>query len=359
MTKALFFDPARTFEDNYANGPFNMDQVEYRDESTESKFSFLGFPVRSPFGIAAGSLPTSRHTNAAFKLGYDVVVYKTQRSGEFPSNPFPNVLPIDVQGDITLDRLKKPFVVRSDFPKNLKELSITNSFGVPSYGPSVWSDDLTRAVEGAGTGQLLIMSVVGTIREGMSAPEYYNDFAVAAQEAKDAGAQVIEINLSCPNVASEGIICYSIDAVYEICRLTKEAIGDTPLVIKVGYYASDQQELLERIVEKVSPYIGAISSINTLSGEIVKKDGSQALPGKGRLRSGICGAGIAWAGLDMVQRLDTLRREKGYTYEIIGVGGVMSPADFDEYRKAGADLVQSVTGAMWNPSLAAEIKATL
>lgn len=359
MTEALFYDPARTFEDNYANGPFNMDQKDYRDGSIKSQFTFLGFPVQSPFGIAAGSLPTSRHTNAAFTLGYDVVVYKTQRSGEFPSNPFPNVLPIDVTGDITLDRLKKPFVVRKEYPTDLKELSITNSFGVPSYGPTVWQDDLTKALQGAGTGQLLIMSVVGTIREGMTATEYYNDFAVAAREAKDAGAQVIEINLSCPNVASEGVICYSIDAVYEICKLTKEAIGDIPLIIKVGYYAPEQQQLLEDIVEKVSPYIGAISSINTLAGEIVKEDGTQALPGKGRLRSGICGAGISWAGLDMVQRLHALRKQKGYTYEIIGVGGVMSPAEFHEYRKAGANLVQSVTGAMWNQYLARDIKATL
>ncbi|TAL14502.1 diguanylate cyclase [Patescibacteria group bacterium] len=359
MTKALFYDPARTFEDNYANGPFNMDQKDYRDETVEPKFHFLGFPIQSPFGIAAGSLPTSRHTNAAFKLGYDVVVYKTQRSGEFPSNAFPNVLPIDVKGDITLERLKKPFVVRSNFPKNLRELSITNSFGVPSYGPSVWQDDLTHAIAGVGAGQLLIMSVVGTIREGMTPSEYYEDFALAAREAKESGAQVIEVNLSCPNVASEGVICYSIDAVYEICKLTKEAIGDTPLVIKVGYYAPEQQDLLERIVEKVSPYIGAISSINTLAGEIVKEDGTQALPGKGRLRSGICGAGITWAGLDMVRRLDTLRREKGYTYEIIGVGGVMSPIEFHEYRKAGANLVQSVTGAMWNQYLAQDVKASL
>ncbi len=359
MTNARFYDPDRTFEDNYAHGPFNMDQKDYRSEDNEPKFHFLGFPIYSPFGIAAGSLPTSRHTNAAFSLGYDVVVYKTQRSGEFPSNPFPNVLPIDVKGDITLERLKKPFVVREDYPTNLKELSITNSFGVPSYGPGVWSDDLTHALQGAGKGQLLIMSVVGTIREGMTPTEYYNDFAVAAREAKDAGAQVIEINLSCPNVASEGVICYSIDAVYEICQLTKKAIGDVPLIIKVGYYAPEQQELLERIVEKVSPYVAAISSINTLAGEIVNADGSQALPGKGRLRSGICGAGITWAGLDMVKRLDTLRREKDYSYEIIGVGGVMSPADFNEYRDAGADLVQSVTGAMWNQYLARDIKASL
>ena len=34
----------------------------------------------------------------------------------------------------------------------------------------------------------------------------------------------------------------------------------------------------------------------------------------------------------------------------------MKPADYKEYRDAGADVVQSVTGAMWNQYLAQEIK---
>jgi hypothetical protein len=38
---------------------------------------------------------------------------------------------------------------------------------------------------------------------------------------------------------------------------------------------------------------------------------------------------------------------------------VMTPADFQDYRKAGADVVQSVTAAMWNDNLAVEIKASL
>jgi dihydroorotate dehydrogenase len=58
----------------------------------------------------------------------------------------------------------------------------------------------------------------------------------------------------------------------------------------------------------------------------------------------------------MVRRLNDLRKVKGYSYEIIGVGGVMKPADYKEYRDAGADVVQSVTGAMWNQYLAQEIK---
>ena len=138
---------------------------------------------------------------------------------------------------------------------------------------------------------------------------------------------------------------------------TKAALGDTPLIIKVGYYAPEQQAVLEEVVRDVNPYVAAISAINTLQGTIVDASGEQALPGTGRLKSGVCGAGIKWAGLDMVRRLDALRKREGYGYEIIGVGGVMTPADFAQYRAAGADVVQAVTAPMWNEHLAQDIKA--
>lgn len=354
----MFYDPKKTFDDNVQNGPF-FETVEPYVNEGEPQYEFLGFPIYSPFGIAAGSLPTSRHTTAAFQLGYDVVVYKTQRAHEFPTNPFPNILPLDLDSDLTLERMKEPVVAAKEFPNEPRKLNITNSFGVPSPNPSVWTKDLPNAIAGAGKGQLLIMSVVGTIREGYGPEEYYDDFATAAKLAKDAGAKVVEINLSCPNVASEGVICYSSDAVYEICKRSKAALEDTPLVIKVGYYTPEQQPLLEEIVERIQPYVAAISAINTLAATVVDEHGEQALPGKGRLKSGVCGACIRWAGLDMVKRLDTLRKEKGYDYKIIGVGGVMTPEDFHACRNAGADVVQAVTAPMWHPELAHEIKDTL
>ena len=352
-----FYDPAKTFEENVAMGPFELDGIDLRDQNADPKYTFLGHAINFPFGIAAGSLPTSRHTSAAFRLGYDVVVYKTQRSTTFPCNQFPNVLPVQIDGDLTLEKMQGTLTVAPEYSSDLSKLSITNSFGVPSPDPSVWTADLPQALAGAGIGQLLIMSVVGTIKEGFSPDEYYEDFARAARLAKDAGATVIEVNLSCPNVASEGVVCYSKDAVYEICKRAKAAIGDIPLIIKIGYFSDAQQSLLEEIVAQVSPYVGAISAINTLAAAIVDENGEQALPGKGRMKSGVCGAGIKWAGLDMVTRLNALRKTKGYTYEIIGVGGVMSPDDFSAYRAAGADVVQAVTAPMWYPRLAANIKA--
>ncbi len=100
-----------------------------------------------------------------------------------------------------------------------------------------------------------------------------------------------------------------------------------------------------------------ISAINTIQATIVDEQGKQALPGEGRLRSGVCGASIKWAGLDMTKKLKKIKEELHLNFQIIGVGGVMTALDFLEYRDAGADAVMSATGAMWNPYLAREVKS--
>src|SRR3954462_14925690 len=141
--------------------------------------------------------------------------------------------------------------------------------------------------------------------------------------------------------------------------MVKQVVGDIPVIAKLGYFTPGQQKLLEKIVLDTQPYFAAYSTINTIQAEVVDEEGKQLLPGEGRLKSGICGAGIKWAGIDMVKRLAALRKEHGLSYEIIGVGGVMDAQDFQDYRQAGADVVQSVTAAMWNQNLAAEIKKTL
>jgi dihydroorotate dehydrogenase len=354
---ATLFDPAKTFDDNFDHGPY-ADSTVYKNQG-EPSYSFLGHKLYAPFGIAAGSLPSSKHVAAAFKKGFDVVCYKTQRSVQFKVNDWPNVTYLDVEGDLTLEKAAEPVVGRLESDQPVEKLTITNSFGNPSRGPDFWVEDMKRAVAAQGKGQLLIASVVGTIQEGFSSEDYYDDFAKAAALAVSAGVPAIEVNLSCPNVANEGILCYSPEAVVDICRRVKAAIGDVPLIAKVGYFTPEQQPSLEKIVDQTKDYLSAFSAINTIVATVVDEQGKQLLPGAGRLKSGACGAGIKWAGLDMVKRLDALRKAKSLKYEIIGVGGVMTPADFHDYRDAGADAVQSVTAAMWNADLAAEVKASL
>ncbi len=359
MLHTPFYDNLKTFDDNFDNGPFGAFKNAKPQKTTKPRYTFLGYKINFPFGIAAGPLPNSKFTKAAFDMGFDVVCYKTQRSVDFPCNEFPNVLFVQTNGDLTLAKAKKPLIGKLKSTNSIKEFSITNSFGNPSRGPKFWKNDLKKALSGEGKGQLLIMSIVGTIKKGFADEDYYDDFANTAEIAYKAGVRAIELNLSCPNVANEGILCYTPKAVEEICRRVRDRIGNTPIVAKVGYFSKDQQDLLETIVKKMAPFVNAISAINTIPAPVVDEKGKQALPGPNRLYSGVCGAGIKWAGLDLVKRLNKLRKKKGYKYEIIGVGGVMSPHDYALYKKADADVVMSCTGAMWNPYLAQNIKDNL
>jgi dihydroorotate dehydrogenase (NAD+) catalytic subunit len=355
---APFYDPLKTFEENFDNGPFgDLQKAKPLKTKEASRYNFLGYKVNFPFGIAAGSLPTSKHIKAAFNMGFDIATYKTQRTTIIPANQFPNVIPINVEGDVTIEKADKGLKMADEFNKDYKKLTITNSFGNPSRGPKFWAEDVRKALNAEGKGQLLIVSVCGTIKKDQTQDEYFQDFADAAKLAASTGVKAIELNLSCPNVANEGIICYTYDAVMEIVKRTRKAIGKkTKIILKFGYFTENQQRLLEKIIVGVAPMIDAISLINTIPAAVYKKDGTQALPGEGRLKSGLCGAGIKWAGIDMVKRLSNIRKKNNYIFEIIGVGGVMTPDDFDDYRKAGADAVMSVTGSMWNPHLAKEIK---
>ena len=139
----------------------------------------------------------------------------------------------------------------------------------------------------------------------------------------------------------------------KVAQAIKEVIGYIPLIIKIAYFKDD--ESLRNFIKEIGQVAQGISAINTIGAEIINEKGEQALPGEGRLRSGVCGHAIKWAGLDMVKKLKKLHDELNYNFTIIGVGGVTTADDFFEYRNTGADIVMSATGAMWNPYLGREV----
>lgn len=185
----MIYDPSKTFDANVDEGPFPLDtgQPPYKNHG-EPAYGFLGHKLYSPFGIGAGSLPTSKHVAFAFQRGLDVVCYKTQRSVVFQANQFPHVVYVDVDGDVTLKKAAQPLVGHDDSDLPPEQLTITNSFGNPSRGPDFWVEDMKRAVAAQGKGQLLIASVVGTIQDGFTQEDYYDDFARTAKLAAGAPA---------------------------------------------------------------------------------------------------------------------------------------------------------------------------
>lgn len=343
-----FFDPEKSYQDNFHYGPFGLfAQPCPIAEPIPPQHTFLGHPVRTPFGIPAGPLLNGKFVKAALDMGFDIPVYKTVRTHAFPCHPWPNVLSVDVAGDLTLDKNRLVANHRYGQP-----ISITNSFGVPSFSPDFWQPDLADAVRHARPGQVVVGSYQGTKTGDVAA--YIADFILGARLLKETGVKIIEVNLSCPNEGTAALLCFDFARTRAIVEAIKNELGSLPLVTKIAYFKDDIT--LRLLLQSIGNIVDGISAINTISAEIVDEQGQQALPGEGRLRSGVCGHSIKWAGLEMSRRLAALREEMQLRFAIVGVGGVGSPADFADYRAAGADAVMSATAAMWNPLLAHEIK---
>ncbi len=353
MNTTPFYDPTISYEDNYQKGPFGaFAKADKFQQKGAPDYEFLGQKVYLPFGIPAGPLLNSNFVKAAFQKGFDVCVYKTVRADIFPCHPFPNVLAIHFDGkDLTLKHLEDTVLADNKYED---PISITNSFGVPSRKAEIWQEDVKKAISYAGKGQLMILSFMGTVKKDQSQQEFIDDFVLAAKLSQETGAKVLEANLSCPNIGNEGLVCYNLEVTKKVTEGIRKVIGNTPLVLKIGYYRDDKD--LEKFAEIANEYADDIAGINTLQASVVDKDGEQALPGPGRLKSGVCGQGIKWAGLETVKKLKNIREKRGFSYSITGVGGVTRPQDYVVYRKAGADCVMSATGAMWNPLLAQQIK---
>ena len=349
MSSVPFYDPAKSYLDNFEHGPFGL----FADTTPTSRISeprhqFLGHRVFTPFGIPAGPLINGRFVKAALDMGFDIPVYKTVRTHRYACHPWPNVLAVRVQGDLAPNRT---LVADHDYSE---PISITNSFGVPSFDPEFWQPDMADAAAYAGPGQVVVGSFQGTLPENGSVASYLEDFVLGARLVKETGVKIIEVNLSCPNEGTANLLCFDIQRSHQVVEAIKGEIGSVPLVIKMAYYKDEEK--LREFLREVGGVVDGISAINTISAEILDENGKQALPGEGRLRSGVCGSSVKWAGVAMASRLARLREELGLRFEIVGVGGAGDAAAFDEYRRAGADVVMSATSAMWNPQLAEEIK---
>src|SRR3990167_5872683 len=170
MLQTPFYDPTKSYDENYAKGPFGAfaDARKWQMQG-EPKADFLGKKVYLPLGIPAGPLLNSAFCKAAFEKGFDIAVYKTVRSKAFQCHPFPNVLAIHPDGYLSDAVLNKPVIADTEYSE---PLSITNSFGVPSKDAAVWQEDVKKAVAAAGAGQVLVLSFMGTVRPQQSQEEF-------------------------------------------------------------------------------------------------------------------------------------------------------------------------------------------
>lgn len=353
-----FYDSTKSYEDNYNEGPFGDFANSPSEPLAAGKpTSFLGFQLDIPFGIPAGPLLNSKFVTAAWRWGFALSTYKTVRGNDYPCHPFPNVIKVNAKGNVKPgDSLVGDLNVNSiDVTRD----GITNSFGVPSRPPEVWQEDVKEGLSEMKPGNLMILSFMGTKKVGMTFEQYVEDFAQTARLAKNTGAPVLEVNFSCPNVGKEGLICNDVETSRAILEAVKPVRGNVPLLVKIGYFKKEDPTL-EQLLDVIYENSNGVAAINTIQAKVTDRGGKQILPGSPvRLMSGICGAAIRWAGLEMTERIVSYKKQKALKdFVVIGVGGVTVPVDYQRYISLGVDAVQSATGAMWNPHLALDILAS-
>ncbi len=340
----------KSYQWNYDNGPsFEGPFPELK--KSEKKFKLWNFELNSPLGIPAGPLLDSKWINLYGKLGFDIPVYKTVRTIERECHPNPNCVFVDAPRQLDVADIGGDITTRTTDPTSVENITITNSFGVPSQPPSVWMADIERANNSLGEGQVMIVSIMGTPGEGR---DLVQDYANCAQMAKEAGAKIIEANYSCPNICTdEGSLYKDLKTSSKISKAIREVIGDTPFLIKMGMLAPEE---LRAVVEANLPFVDGFAGINTIAMDVRTPAGEQALPGANRLRAGLCGEAIRDAGLAFTKELAKIRKEKNADFVICGVGGMMNAQDLQDRLDAGADIVMSATSAMWDPNLARDFR---
>lgn len=344
------YDIEKSYLENLEKGPFFGGQIPPRTLCPEEKWhDFLGFKVASALGVPAGPLLNAKWVHFAAQMGFDILTYKTIRSKPHPAHPLPNMIYVDTKGTLTHARAEEILQQAKQPPLDMASLAATNSFGIPSRDREFLIEDIARANNALAPGQVMIVSVVGTPRPN---EDFVEDFVTASRIALEGGAQIIEADLSCPNVKTcEGSLFTNPDMVFAISHRIKEVIGAVPLIIKVGVI-SDPQVLKSVMLSAARAGVQAICGINTMSMQVVKENGKAAL-GEGRLKAGVCGGPIREVALDFVTKAQQVNTQERLELTMMGTGGVILPEHFNQFFRAGADVAMSAVGMMWDPYLAA------
>ena len=345
------YDIRKTYEENYALGP----QFELSPRSTPSvgkPATFLGRQLKSRIGIAAGLLLNSRWIAGYAERGFDILTYKTVRSSHRPCYPPPNWVFVNEERDATSGEVR--FVVIDDPGPEPADVSSSVCFGMPSMAPEVWREDVTRAKESLGDGQMLIVSVVATPRDGWNRDDLAGDFLQCAKWAADAGADAIEANFSCPNVCSaEGSIYLDPSLSGFVAGAIRDAIGSVPLLIKTGAFPERRQ--LTAYLRALDGTADAVTMVNCLIRPVVNRDGSPAF-GPDFREAGVLGRAIHDPCVECVRDARTVIDAERLDLVIAAVGGVATSEDMLRYLDAGASAVLLGSSPMYLPDIAAHLR---
>ena len=171
------------------------------------------------------------------------------------------------------------------------------------------------------------------------------DYLDVVERLGDEPVDLLEINVSCPNV-KEGGIAFGQDpkALYDITKAIK-AKAKQPIIMKLSPNVTDITEMAKAAEAAGSD---ALSLINTLTG--MKIDVKRRTFAVANKTAGVSGPAIHPIAVCMVYQV-----ANAVSLPIIGMGGIATAEDALEFIMAGATAVSVGTANFFNPYATVEI----
>ncbi len=196
---------------------------------------------------------------------------------------------------------------------------ILNAVGLQNPGVEAFIRDDLAFLKGKGVA--VIANVAGKTIE---------DYAAICARL-DGLADMIELNISCPNVRCGGM-AFGIrpENVEEVTRAAKGALKQTPLMVKLS---PNVENIAVNALAAQSGGADCVSLINTLTGMVV--DIERRRPLIANNTGGVSGAGIRPVAVRMTYEVC-----RAVSIPVIGMGGITRAEDALEFIIAGASAVQ-------------------
>lgn len=305
------------------------------------------YRLNSAIGISAGPLLNARWVEGYARLGFDILTYATVRSTFWPAYSLPNIRHVE-------NREQAAVTPRRPGPAANPTLAI--SLGAPSMEPDVWRKDVRRAKEKLGPGQVLVVSVVGTLRPGGDAEALIADYALTARWAAEAGADVIEVNLACPDPLAE-----QAQMVYENLPLAAQILYrvrttvPVPVLAKLGAFRSPR--VLHETASTLASWAHGFVLVCGIQRRVVDEEGNLAFEGTGRERADVVGADTFAVCSRQVLEILAWRKAGAWDRAVLAVGGITTVERADTMLREGADAVLVATAAMFDPLFASRFRA--
>ncbi len=165
------------------------------------------------------------------------------------------------------------------------------------------------------------------------------DYVAVSEKLNDSAVDMIEMNISCPNVKEGGVAFGTVPSMAAAVTKAVRAVSKKPLCVKLSPNAADIAEVAAAVEAEGAD---AVSLINTLTG--MRIDIQSRRPILKNNTGGLSGPAVFPVAVRMVYQV--ANRVK---IPVIGMGGIAKWEDAVEMMEAGASAIQIGTANFTDP----------